>query len=46
MEAVDGYNMGTTCIMYAVSTDGENNDHVMITCVTTLYVVGVYLCDE
>ena len=33
MEAVDGYNMGTTCMMYAVSTDGENNDHVMITCV-------------
>ena len=28
MEAVDGCNM-STCIMYAVSTDGENNDHVI-----------------
>ena len=32
MEAVDGYSM------YAVRTDGENNDHVMMmTCVIILW---------
>ena len=37
MEAVDGYRM------YAVRTDGENNDHVMMACVIILYL---FVMDE